>query len=523
MRLITPMAAAVGAMCFAAAGPVPPPDISRRGSPLDELNATVRPLRGGAPEVTAVQVRVELRGAAAPSDGRLRLRVPIVYAGVRNIAERVTDLAVWDGGGLVPLSVADDPPNAGGFPFYRRWFANREVVPPVTITYRMRPFSGSVTGGPQFDLYAHAGGISGGGMALFVLPEEGPRTRLRLRWDLSELAPGSIAASSYGEGDLDFEGTPDDLAQSFYLAGPLGRYVPADNDGGFQAHWLGQPPFDPHREMAWTARAYQYLRSFWRDTVTRSYHVLLRAVPTAAERLGGTALRNSFMVATPTGTPDSTRTGPRGTIFHEIGHYWIGGLSDGRGGSAYAPWFGEGLNVHYTRLLLLRSGLGSVEDYVRDVNASVRGYYTSPYRNLGSDSVARLGFAAGVGPGSAQNQAYVRGSLFFAELDARIRAGSGGRRQLDDVIRSVFERRARGESIDQAALIAAFVNELGPSAAELFDAVIVRGKTLVPASTAFGPCLERREVKYTLPDGEVDGYEWIRRPAVSDHECRTSW
>jgi hypothetical protein len=55
---------------------------------------------------------------------------------------------------------------------------------------------------------------------------------------------------------------------------------------------------------------------------------------------------------------------------------WIGLLSGGRLGSG-ATWFNEGVNVHYTRLLLMRAGLSSVDEYGRDANSSARAYCCS--------------------------------------------------------------------------------------------------------------------------------------------------
>lgn len=482
------------------------------------LTMTVRPVRNGGPEVTSIDVRTEIRGALEQATTPFSVRAPVVYAGVQNIANRVGNLAVRDATGSVTLVVQDDPAAPGGYPYYRHWRAARKVTSPVVVTYSMRPYVGKLVPGPQFDFYAHAGGISGAGMAMFVLPEI-PKAMCHVRWDLTDLAAGSIAASSHGEGDVDVEAPPEDLAQAFYLAGPLGRYAPPESSSGFRAHWLGLPPFAPAREMAWAAQGFEYLRTFWRDTSTKSFHVMVRAVEGATADLGGTALGNSFILATRTGAGDPALTSRRGTIFHEMDHFWVGHLDedDTEGGS---PWFHEGLNVHYTRLLLLRSGLAPVDDYVRDINENASRYYGSPYRNLSADAVARLGFSTGVGAGSAQNQAYARGSLLFADLDARIRAGSGGRRKLDDVILAVFARRTEGERIDRDVLVSAFVKELGPSARDRFDAVIVRGETVVPPSNAFGPCLERRPAKYKLQDKEADGYEWVRVPSVADAACR---
>lgn len=441
------------------------------------------------------------------------MRSPITYAGRGGIADRVDSLVVRDATGVVALTVVDDPVNRGGFPYYRHWRADRAVIPPVVITYRMKSFTGTPTPGPQFDFYSHGGGISSGGMALFVLPENLGATMWRLRWDLSDLAPGSIAASTFGQGDVDVQGPADRLTNAYYMAGTLGHYAPPGVDAatGFHAYWLGQPTFDPAREMSWTWQAYEYMRKFYRDTTASSYRVFVRALPVPS-RVGGTALFNSFMVGIPAGVPDSTATGPRGTLFHEMGHMFVGNLSGG--GEAGTTWFNEGLNVYYTRLLMLRSGLAPLSEYVDSFNESMRNYLTNGFRNVPADSLARLGFSTGVGAGSAQNIAYTRGSLYFADVDAKIRAASQGRRSLDDVILALFDRRRNGEQLNQNILVEALVREIGPSAREKFEAVIVRGETIVPESGAIGPCFERQAITWSMLDTMIEGYQWVRVPTV---------
>ena len=481
-----------------------------------DITITARPIRSAEGDVSSIEMRGELTGTIASAD-RFSLQAPITYASVRNIADRIDSLSVRDARGPLELTVENDPVNPGGFPFYRHWRANRTVVAPVVFAYRMRPFSGTPATGPQFDLYAHGGGISTGGMALFAVPEGLGTVNTHLRWDLSQLGRGSIAASTYGEGDVDLTGPVDQIIQAYYMVGPLGRYGPSGK-AGFHAHWLGQPEFDAAKEVAWAQRAYDNLRRFHRDTATSSYNVFIRAIPGNSPTMGGTALQNSFMVAVRAGMLDTSKTSPRNTIAHEMGHMWVGGLTGG--GVGGTTWFNEGLNVFYTRLLLLRAGLSSVDEYARDIAASARAYYSSPFRNTSADSLGKLGFSVGVGAGSAQNVPYARGSLYFADVDAKIRAASGGKRKLDDVILALFAERRRGVQLSPAMLVDALVKEIGPSARDEFEAVIIRGETIEPVSNAFGPCFERRPATYTVNGKDVTGFEWVRVSSVPDAQCR---
>jgi predicted metalloprotease with PDZ domain len=477
------------------------------------MTVTVRPIRAGGAQVIAAAVREEIRGTLDQSPRPASWRIGIVYTSRAGIADRVDSLFIHDAAGPVPTTIENDPENKSGYTYYRHWRAQRRVQPPVIVTYRIRPVA-QIRGGPQYDFDAHDSGLSAHGSQLFVLPESLGTANIRLAWDLSDLPPRSIAVGTYGEGDVQLRARPDTLVGSFFLAGPVTRYEPPTPHTGFHAYWLGRPAYDSRKEMAWLFQAYENMRTFYHSTDASPYRVFIRAVGAG----GGTASGRSFMGSVPAGDEDSTKQGPRVTIAHEIGHHFVGGLRGG--GPGGTPWYGEGVNTHYTRLLLLRAGLLPFDDYAKEINTYARNYYTNPYRNLGDDSLRIVGYSTGFGTSGAQNLAYSRGAAFWSDMDLRIRVASDGRRKLDDVLVPLIVAREQGQPFTQAILLDALVKELGPSARERFDAVITRGGTLVPASNAFGPCLERRPTKYTLDGKEYDGFEWVRVPSIPDARCR---
>ena len=480
------------------------PDAGRR------FDVVWRPVRDGTAEVTAIQVTQTLHGVRDST--AFVLRAPITYAGVRGIAERVERLAVRDDAGPVPLSSpVDDPPDPGGFPYYRHWRAERPVRGAVVVTYRslVQPPPG---GGPPFGIRAAAGGVSGAGSGFLVVPEHQDTVVARVHWDLSDLAPGSTAVTTFGEGDVELRAPPEELMQGWIMAGPLGRYPEQGPRHGFSAAWLGTPAFDVRQEMAWAAGMYDFLAKSYRYLdPAPPYRVFIRVLPSGGR--GATALENSFMLSTGPAAPGAAARAPRATVTHEMGHMWVGGI---QGPIGVTSWFSEGLNTYYTRLLPMRGGFDSVSAYGRSINTAFRDYYTSRARNLSADSIVKIGF----NDNEVRHIPYERGSLYFADLDSKLRAASGGRRNLDSLMQEVFVRRARGERFDHAAWIAAVTKELGPSAREQFEAVILRGETIVPAPDAFGPCFERRPTTWTFDGGrQVEGFEWVRVPSIPDARC----
>lgn len=473
----------------------------------------LRPVRDAGTEVTAIAVRSTLRGAQLPDGERLRLAAPVVYAGVPGIADRVEDLEVTDRDGIVPVSADDDPAVPGGFPYFRHWTAGRDVTFPVRITYRSRVQPVGAPGGPPFGIRPTAGGVSGAGSGFLVIPENAGTVNSQVEWDLSDLQDGSLAATSFGDGDFSLDGPAARLMQGWYMAGPAGRF-PAEGDiEGFSATWLGVPPWNPAITMAQTADIYGYLgEAFAYLGEAPRYRVFVRILETPPFG-GGTALTDSFMLSRGPAGADDGDDDPQGLLFHEMIHGFVGGI-EGPGG--VTSWFSEGLTSYYTTQLQLRGGYWSLQDYIERINFVAGEYYTNPARNWSAERIVEVGFSDNF----IRHLPYRRGELYFADLDARIRTASNGARDLDALMEEVFLRRQGGWAFDHDAWRAVLEAELGPEAVALFDAAVLDGtQTLTPAPDAFGPCLTREPATYERDGETFQGYRWIRAGDVADTEC----
>jgi predicted metalloprotease with PDZ domain len=375
-----------------------------------------------------------------------------------------------------------------------------------------------------------------------LTPEDSVKYAAHFRWDMSDLPAGSTTASGLTD-DNDISAPLSTLMNTYMMAGRLHRYPAQGDQGGFIGYWVGSPAWDPARVMEWTAQMYVYMRAFHGDTGRRVYRVMGRMY--APPAYGGSALENHFVFNAPAAPRDTTDKGPLLLLTHEMGHSYVRGLQNPGGGGLSNNWFSEGLNEYYAVTLALRSGLGPLDLVLATINLQTRSYYTNPRRNMPADSVARIG----LNDVNVQNVSYQRGLLFWADMDAQIRAATNGRRNLDSVVVPMMTRaraqaaigRTQGEQGRPAGgftpdeLVAALAKEIGPAARREFDAVIVRGETLVPASNAFGPCFELRPSQLPMPArsgssfdtearpqsaGTMDGYLWYRVPEVPDERCR---
>ena len=441
------------------------------------LDLTLRPIVDAGGKISHVEVALDMLPAAGAKAASIGLKAAVKYTDITGIADRIENLQVTDDQGPLDLKKLDDISAYGGMVIWRKWQSVRPAVGTVKVSYRARVPEFVPHPGPPFDLRLSGGGVSGAGCGFMALPEwEGPMT-LRLHWDLKNLEPGSSGRSTIGDGDFEAIGTIEQVFQSFYITGPLGRFPEQGTVDGFSTAWLGTPDFDVRKLMAEAARSYSTLRSFFRDTVTPSYRFFM-TVRADNFGVGGSALQDSFLLYIPEKAEYAKRA--RGTITHEMTHKWTGGMA-GPAGETF--WFSEGLTVYYTRLVMYRAGLFSADEYIEDANDTVSSYLTNPLRNLPNDQIEKHFWS----DRNAQVIPYDRGSLYFAQVDAQIRAASGGKRSLDDVIRELFAKRDEDDNLTREMWLEALKKEIGPQALAEFESVIIKGGDLNLDAAAFGP------------------------------------
>jgi hypothetical protein len=472
------------------------------------LDMTWKPVRDAGGEVSAIEVTQVVNGVAG--DKPFGLNAPVTYAAVTGVADRITGLKVTDRDGEISFTVSEDKPVSGGFPYYRHWTATRAVSYPVTVSYSAQVQPPNSPGGPAFGIRPSGGGVSGSGGGFLMLPENAGTTTSKVRWDLSGLEAGSVGVTTFGQGAFEVKGAPQALTGGWLMAGPAQHYsIPGDSH--FNAYWLGALPFDAKAEMVWASKAYKVLStSFKYMDPAPDYRVFLRGLKTPPFG-GGTALGNSFMYSMSEAAKKDIHD-IRITVFHEMGHQWVGGIE----GGVADNWFTEGLNVYYTTILPLRGGLVSVDEYAALLNEQVANYYTSPARNWSAEKIVGVGF----GDEKIRHTPYVRGALYWADLDVKIRENSKGKRNLDSFLAPMFAARHKGARFDRAYFEAMLSAELGPKAVDDFRAINIDGtQTIDPSPKAFGPCFTRKATQSPGKDAGVDGFQYIRLKTVANKKC----
>ena len=427
----------------------------------------------------SLAVTLRISAADAPA-GAAVLTLPIVIANTDTIATTLQGLSASDDAGPVPLSFKDDPP---AIEYARHWIAGRAVKGTLTVHYRAPvddtpPARGS---GPPYSLRTEGGGISAVGNTFILLPE-GARSRpIALRWDLKALGAGAKAMSSFGEGDVDLPSGPAArLHRALYMAGAMRREPTPVKVNGFSAAWLGDPPFDPRPLMVWAGKLHGWMSGFFKDNTEPPYRVFLRYNPINAG--GGAALTNSFLLTWGESAKDPEKL--KGTLAHEMIHTWT---ASGLGGQ----WYGEGIAVHYQGLLPLRAGMISPADFLDDLNATARRYYTNALNNTPDREIAARFWE----DTRIRTLPYDRGAMYFAVLDGRIRRASGGKRSLDDLIVEMVRKRRAGAPATEAQWLEMIGQALGEDGHRL-HADMLAGRLMLPQSDDFGPCFTRTTAKF---------------------------
>ncbi len=432
-----------------------------------------------------VDVTISFQAVDA-SAGAPLLSLPFIIANIETVARTLTDLRASDANGALVLESKDDP---GDVPLpSRRWMPTRPVNGDLAVLYRA-PIANTppTRSGPPWGLQTEGGGFSGAGYVFVLMLEKPEAYGLAVRWDLSEMGAGNNGSSSFGDGNVEVAeaGAAANLLSGYFMAGPMRHYPERPAADGFSSVWVGTPPFDPLPLMTWTENLYAWYRSFFKVDSEKPYRVFLRYNPVNPN--GGVGMYNSFVA-----TFDE-KTKPKDLeilLAHEMFHTFSPSLGSLGGSETSTQWFSEGLAIYYQRLLPLRAGLISIEEFLTNLNQTAGRYYTNLLNDTPNDQI----FPRFWEDTRIRVLPYDRGSMYLSAVNEQIRKASGGKRSLDDLIFELLERTKKGLPNDSGTWVEMLSRELGPSAKLEYEDMLA-GAVSLPDSDAFGPCFERRIVK----------------------------
>jgi len=479
-------------------------------SNLPQLFVTLRPWHVDG-KIAYMDVTYTIHGVTFGKDDLLA-QIHLVVASIPACEFSEAGLSAQDQLGDLPLTVSI---GAGPYGQARQWTCDRPSQGPITLNYRVYPrvVPKDYTSSPYFDLRNEQGGMNGAGVPFMVLlPEK--TFEINLHWDLSQMPPGSRGVWCKGEGDVKLTAPQDLLAFSYYAVGDVKTWKAQDNEK-FEFHWFGEPGFDVAAVAQKVYALFNYISAFFKDTEA-PFKIFVRKDPFEKSG-GGTALADSFMfgysdAAIP--TPDEIQN----LLAHEMVHNWPHMEEP----EAHRTWYDEGTAEYYSIVLPYRAGLSTLDDVMTQLQERANMYYGNPFRAMPSEEAVDLYWK----DRRTQRIPYSRGFFYLISVDHAIRAASGGKRCVDDVVLELVKQHKQdGKAPKCADWLDAVSRELGRDARPEFEA-LHRGELILPDDDWFGgvfnvkPGIIAQYInKWEVSSETIDGFIWGRNPDVPEKDA----
>ena len=435
-----------------------------------------------AGSITALQVTLKFRGDA---DGATELQLPDEWAAEKGLYLFIRDFRVT-GASRVEMGLKD-----GKYDLARRVLTARPGAP-IKVTYKVvTGFDADPEPGPGnlFKPIIRPQWFFAYGEALFAYPESQIQSPAHFHWT----GPRDVGFAS----DLEHlsgarPGVVNDVAESIVIGGQDLRIHTREVGGApLRVAILGQYPFRDQDFVGMADKVLSAENHFWGGHIGP---FLIAMAPLKAKEndqsLGGTGRSDAFAL---TASTDAALEQFRFLLAHEYFHTWnsrqLGHMYDGaREPAAY--WFSEGFTDFYTRRLMLRSGLFSLQDFAGEWNEMLTAYSSSPAINHTNEQIVTDYWT----DYPTQKLPYQRGAMLAAIWNQRILAATGGRVGLDDVVRRMrdltgIDRRAGRTPTVSAELFPRVYADLGgPDLGPDIERYIVRGETILLPADIWGDC-----------------------------------
>jgi predicted metalloprotease with PDZ domain len=307
---------------------------------------------------------------------------------------------------------------------------------------------------------------------------------VRFRW--GPTPPGWRVAS-------DLENTRElsarEVTNSFLVGAPDLRVIERTVSGApLRMALQGQLGFEDAAFADTMAKIVEAQRRFWGGSAS-AYFIPVIGMPAqgAGTSSLGTGRGDAFVMWATGNTPLRELTRVLG---HETLHSWIddqvGGRVEEEEGLEY--WFSEGFTDFYALRTLLAAGILSPADFVREMNQVLARYAASPARDAPNSRV-KTEFWSDPDVGQLP---YDRGHLLAAVLDHELRRRTGGRADLDDVMRAQLKHVAARPPTDRTSagrLLPVMVRDVaGYEIGPLLERHVQRGEPIELPADLYGDC-----------------------------------
>ncbi len=232
--------------------------------------------------------------------------------------------------------------------------------------------------------------------------------------------------------------------------------------------------------------------SFFNDVPFKRYIFMFRCNPNGRgggglEHLGSTEIGINGEVS------DTTRS----VIAHEYFHLWnvkrirpfvLGPFDYTQPVRTNNLWWSEGVTSYYGDLLSCRGGINSETEYLKHLGDTIGQLQSNPARlQVTADESSYKVWDGGGSQGFGRLSYYTKGELIGLCLDLKLRQVTGGKKSLDDVIRSLYMQcgKGRGPGFPEDAIRQTANKVAGRDLGAFYDQ-LARSKDEMPFSEVLG-------------------------------------
>jgi predicted metalloprotease with PDZ domain len=242
-------------------------------------------------------------------------------------------------------------------------------------------------------------------------------------------------------------------------------------------------------------------REFWHDHDFPYYLVTLSPFEVRSGSSDGSSFTNAFWVYLP--WEDTFSYEVHYMLAHESFHGWnpykMGVIKQPE---ASEKWSTEGFTVYYGDLLLLRSGVLPLPEYVERLNKRTFDYESSPLKNLSNkELVARYE------ENSVNQLPYVRCPVLALWLDAQIRRQSKNRSSLDAVMLTLAQEGSKNPAVELSSerVLRVAGKHLNRKSRKQLLGLVENGESIPIPDFPNNPCVRLDNENLPLFDLGLDG------------------
>jgi predicted metalloprotease with PDZ domain len=356
------------------------------------------------------------------------------------------------------------------------------------------------------------------GLVFFVYPDRfrSGQINFEIRW--KNFPSGWSIGNSFGCNQLyqKFTSTLENFRRSVYVGGDYRiRRILIENQPVFVALRGEEWGFTDSIYYKFVNKLVATERNFWEDHEFPYFLITLTPFGRGHRNSGGTGLYQSFDVFF---YSDAKLNFSLKFLFaHELFHAWnTRGLGRRLSPEPLIYWFSEGFTDYYARLLLLRAGLITLEEYVSDYNAKLIRYCQSPVKEAPNQKILESYWT----DEDIGRLPYQRGDVIAHRWNSLIKKRTEERYSLDAVMMDLFKRAQKGKQVLSHELLFEVLKALiGKEVEEDLKRYIEAGRLIELSGEELGPCFE---LNYTTPE-KIPQYSLRKGVTYNAAEKCLSW